>query len=191
MLLCCAHVCHLVLPDLFHQSDSALEVQAERLRDYCCQELHRTVRTFCPHADGDSCELIVLLSAPDKDKIVTQFDWDHPKLLADCIPQTDIIEVIASPPNEADWLVHCSAFLCEQEVGISLSGAWLGRGFHEDGFVAGRRAARCVRDKENAKVRLYEMPNEDIEVPPPAIPSNLGFYAIAAVLVSVVYMFLK
>uniref|UniRef100_K3WVN7 Amine oxidase domain-containing protein n=1 Tax=Globisporangium ultimum (strain ATCC 200006 / CBS 805.95 / DAOM BR144) TaxID=431595 RepID=K3WVN7_GLOUD len=80
---------------------------------------------------------------PVEDKTISKFRWDHPRLLADCIPQDEIL----------------------QEEGITLSGAWLGRGFHEDGFVAGRRAAAIVRDPKYTKVPLYEDPG-NIPVPP-------------------------
>jgi hypothetical protein len=43
------------------------------------------------------------------------------------------------------------------------------RGFHEDGFVSGRRAARSIGKKEEAQVPLYESP-ENL-VPPPHPPS--------------------
>ena len=62
------------------------------------------------------------------------FPWGHPRRLADCIPQEEIL----------------------QEQGITLSGAWLGRGFHEDGFVARRWAAAIVSDKIHVKTPLYE-----------------------------------
>jgi predicted NAD/FAD-binding protein len=80
---------------------------------------------------------------PDEKQTISAFRWDHPRLLADCIPQDEIL----------------------QEEGITLSGAWLGRGFHEDGFVAGRRAAAIVRDKKHTKTPLYEDPG-NIAVPP-------------------------
>ncbi|TDH65008.1 hypothetical protein CCR75_008284 [Bremia lactucae] len=82
---------------------------------------------------------------PASDTIISTFRWDHPRLLADCIPQNEII----------------------QEDGITLSGAWLGRGFHEDGFVAGRRAAAIVRDSAHQHTVLYEDP-DNIHVP--AVP---------------------
>lgn len=82
---------------------------------------------------------------PVDDKTISAFRWDHPRLLADCIPQDDIL----------------------REEGITLSGAWLGRGFHEDGFVAGRRAAAIIRDPKHTKTVLYEDPGN---VPVPAVP---------------------
>lgn len=84
---------------------------------------------------------------------ISAFRWDHPRLLADCLPQDEIL----------------------QEEGITLSGAWLGRGFHEDGFVAGRRAAAIIRDAKYTKVALYEDPG-NIPVPPvPAFGVPIGF----------------
>lgn len=82
---------------------------------------------------------------PAEPATISAFRWDHPRLLADCLPQDEIL----------------------QEEGITLSGAWLGRGFHEDGFVAGRRAAAIVRDAKYAKVPLYEDPGN---IPVPAVP---------------------
>lgn len=84
---------------------------------------------------------------PKEDLVIMSFPWDHPKLLADCVPEQEII----------------------QEEGISLAGAWLGRGFHEDGFVAGRRAAWIAKDSKTYKnVALYEDPDN---VPIPAVPA--------------------
>ena len=101
---------------------------------------------------------------PQKDTILMEFPWDHPRLLADCIPQDQII----------------------QEPGITLSGAWLGRGFHEDGFVAGRRAASIVKDKANASVELYK-DADNIPVPPVppfGMPVGVGVFFAAVVAVS-------
>lgn len=83
---------------------------------------------------------------PAKDTIISEFPWDHPRLMADCLPQDEIL----------------------QEEGITLSGCWLGRGFHEDGFVAGRRAALIVRDPKHTKTVLYEDPGN---IPVPAVPA--------------------
>uniref|UniRef100_M4BF88 Amine oxidase domain-containing protein n=1 Tax=Hyaloperonospora arabidopsidis (strain Emoy2) TaxID=559515 RepID=M4BF88_HYAAE len=83
---------------------------------------------------------------PASEQMISAFRWDHPRLLADCIPQDDII----------------------QEEGISLSGAWLGRGFHEDGFVAGRRVAAILRDPKHKRTALYEDPGN---IPVPAVPA--------------------
>ncbi|ETV86186.1 hypothetical protein H257_02632 [Aphanomyces astaci] len=93
--------------------------------------------------------------------IVLDFPWDHPRRLVDCLPQDDII----------------------QEEGITLSGAWLGRGFHEDGFVAGRRAAAIVNDKQHTKTVLYEDPGNIAvpAVPPFGMPLSVStFFASVA-----------
>jgi predicted NAD/FAD-binding protein len=82
---------------------------------------------------------------PKEELTIKAFRWDHPRLLADCIPQDQIL----------------------QEEGITLSGAWLGRGFHEDGFVAGRRAAAIVKDSKHTKTPLYEDPGN---IPVPTVP---------------------
>ena len=95
---------------------------------------------------------------PKKDTIIMEFPWDHPRLLADCLPQDDICD----------------------EPGIVLSGAWLGRGFHEDGYVAGRRAALMISQPKHRKTPLYEDP-ENIPVPdvPPFGPP-VSFTVMAA-----------
>ncbi|KAK1940167.1 L-amino-acid oxidase [Phytophthora citrophthora] len=101
---------------------------------------------------------------PDEDKTISAFRWDHPRLLADCIPQDDII----------------------QEEGVTLSGCWLGRGFHEDGFVAGRRAAAIIRDPKHRKTALYEDPGNIATpaVPPFGVP--LSFHLFGATVVGLV-----
>ncbi|GLE00107.1 hypothetical protein PINS_up008834 [Pythium insidiosum] len=101
---------------------------------------------------------------PVEDLTISAFRWDHPRLLADCIPQDEIL----------------------QEEGITLSGAWLGRGFHEDGFVAGRRAAAIVRDPKHTKTPLYEDPG-NIAVPPvPAFGVPLSIKFMGAVVVGAI-----
>lgn len=101
---------------------------------------------------------------PEESSLISAFRWDHPRLLADCIPQDDIL----------------------QEEGVTLSGAWLGRGFHEDGFVAGRRAAAMIRDPKHKKTALYKDP-ENIAVPPvPPFNVPLGFTLLGASFVGAV-----
>ncbi|POM63985.1 Hypothetical protein PHPALM_20547, partial [Phytophthora palmivora] len=101
---------------------------------------------------------------PAPEHIISAFRWDHPRLLADCIPQDEII----------------------QEEGIALSGSWLGRGFHEDGFVAGRRAAAIVRDPKHTRTALYEDPG-NIPVPPvPPFSIPLSFHLFGATFVGLV-----
>ncbi|OQR84941.1 hypothetical protein ACHHYP_12496 [Achlya hypogyna] len=98
---------------------------------------------------------------PAKEHLIMDFPWDHPRRLADCIPQDDIL----------------------QEDGITLSGAWLGRGFHEDGFVAGRRAALIVKDKSHTKTALYEDPANIATPPVPPFGMPIGvslFFASVA-----------
>uniref|UniRef100_A0AAV1VGY8 Amine oxidase domain-containing protein n=1 Tax=Peronospora matthiolae TaxID=2874970 RepID=A0AAV1VGY8_9STRA len=97
---------------------------------------------------------------PASEQTISAFRWDHPRLLADCIPQDEII----------------------QEEGISLSGAWLGRGFHEDGFVAGRRVAAILRDPKHKKTALYEDPGNIIvpAVPAFGIPLSLYLFGVTA-----------
>ncbi|TMW67456.1 hypothetical protein Poli38472_011076 [Pythium oligandrum] len=98
---------------------------------------------------------------PAKELTISSFRWDHPRLLADCIPQDEILK----------------------EEGITLSGAWLGRGFHEDGFVSGRRAAAIVRDPKHAKTPLYEDPGNIAvpAVPPFSVPLSIKLTTAAVV----------
>ncbi|DAZ93889.1 TPA: hypothetical protein N0F65_004736 [Lagenidium giganteum] len=101
---------------------------------------------------------------PAEDKTISAFRWDHPRLMADCLPQDEIL----------------------QEEGITLSGAWLGRGFHEDGFVAGRRAAAIIRDPKHTKTPLYADP-ENIPVPPvPAFGVPLSMTLFGASIVGLI-----
>ena len=77
--------------------------------------------------------------------------------------------------------------------GISLSGAWLGRGFHEDGFVAGRRAAIVALkaagapcsapDVGNGDYPMYEG-KLDLEVPEPTGGAHAGGGMTMAALVA-------
>ncbi|EGZ09397.1 hypothetical protein PHYSODRAFT_522490 [Phytophthora sojae] len=101
---------------------------------------------------------------PDADKTISAFRWDHPRLLADCIAQDEII----------------------QEEGITLSGCWLGRGFHEDGFVAGRRAAAIIRDPKHKKTVLYEDPGNIATPPVPPFGVPLNFHLFGATVVGLV-----
>ncbi|CAH0479965.1 unnamed protein product [Peronospora belbahrii] len=101
---------------------------------------------------------------PAPEQTISVFRWDHPRLLADCIPQDEII----------------------QEESISLSGAWLGRGFHEDGFVAGRRVAAMLRDPKHKNTALYEDPGN---IPVPAVPpfgTPLSFHLCGVAVIGLV-----
>lgn len=101
---------------------------------------------------------------PAPDKVLSAFRWDHPRLLADCISQDEII----------------------QEEGITLSGAWLGRGFHEDGFVAGRRAAAIIRDPQHRRTILYRDPG-NISIPPvPPFNVPVSFYLFGVTFIGLV-----
>lgn len=106
-------------------------------------------------------------NVPDPSTVLMKFPWDHPCRLADCIPQSEILN----------------------EDGITLSGAWLGRGFHEDGFVAGRRAASIVDNPDQHKyTELYADPGNipAPKVPPFVMPWSiyLGFTTIATAMAS-------
>ncbi|KAI9916709.1 hypothetical protein PsorP6_016718 [Peronosclerospora sorghi] len=109
--------------------------------------------TITPHDFQGKC--------PASEHTISAFRWDHPRLLADCIPQHEII----------------------QEENVSLSGSWLGRGFHEDGFVAGRRVAAIIRDPKHKQTALYEDPgNIPVpDVPPFAIPLSLHVFGVTVV----------
>ena len=126
---------------------------------------------------------------PRPEHVLKHFGWCHPKRLLDCKP---LAAVLGGGGGGGGGMV----------AGISLSGAWLGRGFHEDGFVAGRRAAIVALKAAGAPCSAPSPPSSgldgdyalyegalDLEVPEPtggahgsAVAGQIGM-AVTAVLV--------
>jgi predicted NAD/FAD-binding protein len=85
---------------------------------------------------------------PRPEHVLKHFGWCHPKRLLDCKP---LAAVLGGGGGGSGGMVG----------GISLSGAWLGRGFHEDGFVAGRRAAIVALKAAGAPCSAPSPPSSD------------------------------